>query len=173
MNYYATEVVHSLDDIKKAFFMTEFLEQKELFYEKVRNFDMQKLKNSKNLEQFSVAVRCFADDMLTLVPTEKQNEWCSYELYTNAYHGDKFWNELPLPEVVQIIFEAYINLAGLRYSSSSKYVVNIYDLSDQSFFFNTAKQMHSFLDAEDIAPYVAFRCKKIENVIFFDELFSA
>jgi hypothetical protein len=94
-------------------------------------------------------------------------------LYTNAYHGDKFWNELPLPEVVQIIFEAYINLAGLRYSSSSKYVVDIYDLSDQSFFFNTAKQMHSFLDAEDIAPYVAFRCKKIDNVIFFDELFSA
>lgn len=92
-----------------------------------------------------------------------------YETYTYKNYHRKFWNEIELPPIVLSLFNGTVELAGLTHKDSSNFVVDLYDMSGESIWFDTLEDMETFLGEEDVTPYTAFEI--MENQCF--ELYSA
>ena len=175
MNYFATEVVRSIDDIKKIFLMCEYLNQVGAFNNKAKAFDLESLKKEGSLEKFTDTVGEFVSELALLVDSEirRELEQGDYEVYTDDRHHRKYWNEIELPSIASEILETYKDLVGLNYGEGKSYCVDIYDLSDDSLYFNTESEMEEFLEVEDVAPFTAFQLVRTETGIHCEEIYSA
>lgn len=77
-------------------------------------------------------------------PILAQGDYC---FYRSCGFG-KYWNEVPLPEIVEILFERFCQLVGEN--KSEKFAVAVYDMSDKEIIFSTEKQIDELRERYDL-----------------------
>lgn len=177
-NYYATEIVRAIDEVKKVFLMCEHFGHDFIasFKKEAEAFDIEALKKETDLESFSKCVTEFVETKMVVLidaAVKEELEAHDYEKYTDEHHHRKFWNEITLPDIALHILDAYKTLAGFHYTDSSSYSVSIYDLSDEDLCFDTEEEMEDFLEIEDVAPFTAFKINRGGKIDHYQELYSA
>lgn len=91
-----------------------------------------------------------------------------YEKYTDKYYHRKFWNEIELPEEVELYFRQFKRLTNTEYDSTKKYALCLYDMSDEDLFFETEEKVEAFIEEEDVAPATLYLIKEK----YYEEIYS-
>ena len=91
-----------------------------------------------------------------------------YEKYTDKYYHRKFWNEIELPEEVELYFRQLKRLTNTEYDSAKKYALCLYDMSDEDLFFETEEKAEAFIEEEDVAPATLYLIKEK----YYEEIYS-
>ena len=91
----------------------------------------------------------------TVIPAEVKEQLerltCNdYYFYQSCKLG-KFWNEVPLPEIVEILFERFCQLAGA--DENGEFAISVYDMSDSLITFSTEEEMDELLMKYDFEPF--------------------
>ena len=89
------------------------------------------------------------------VPEEVQAQleelsYSDYQFYQSCRIG-KFWNEVPLPEIVRILFERFCQLVGAN--ENGRFAVSVYDMSDSLIVFLKEKQVDMLIQKYDLEPF--------------------
>lgn len=122
-------------------------------------------KELETVEAVSQAAEHIGQELLKYVPEPIQSRLeemaqGDYCFYRSCGFG-KYWNEVPLPEVVEILFERFCQLVGEN--KSGKFAVAVYDMSDKEIIFSTEKQIDELRERYDLEP-----CEKmfLENGVW-------
>jgi len=175
-DYFATEFVRAVDETKRIYLMCEHLGNGKVneFKEATANLTIDTQDNEISPEEYVKALTAFVKEKVSpLIPKDTYQEliFGDYEVYTDEHHHRRFWNEIPIPDIALNWISEYKKIAGLDYQhEKTNYLVSVYDLNEDGFYFKTEKEMEDFLKIEDVAPFTAMIL--IDNIIY-DELYSA
>ena len=79
-----------------------------------------------------------------------------YDVYTHRHHGNAFWNEIPLPKIIEVALEKACEVYGIECNPIFKYELRLYDMSDYAISFETENKLNEFVNKNDVAPASAF-----------------
>ena len=85
-------------------------------------------------------------ELRTALMKTTQKDYC---FYTSCGYG-KFWNEVELPEIVEILFHRFCELVHI--DKDGEYAVAVYDMSDREIVFSEEKQVDALMETYDLEP---------------------
>lgn len=111
-------------------------------------------KELETVEAVSRMAEYIGQELLKSVPEQiqsrlkemAQGDCCFYQ----SCGFGKYWNEVPLPEIVEILFERFCQLVGEN--KAGEYAVAVYDMSDKEIIFSTEEQIDGLLERYDLEP---------------------
>lgn len=125
-------------------------------------------KELRTVEELSETAEQISRQFLEMVPKEiqkpleerTQQDYCFYQ---RCGFG-KFWNEVPLPEIVEILMNRFCQLVGEEQGGA--FAVSIYDMSDAAIVFSSEEQVDRLMERYDLEP-----CEKMrmQNGMWFCE----
>lgn len=127
---------------------------------------LEPLKKSRGEELQTVndlaqAAECISQELLNDVPPQIRAQLdemtCGDYLFYRSCGFGKFWNEVPLPEIVEILFGRFCQLVGE--DKTGTFGVSIYDMSDQAVVYSSEEQVVQLMKCYDLEP-----CEKMRLV---------
>lgn len=85
-------------------------------------------------------------ELRTALMKATQKDYC---FYTSCGYG-RFWNEVELPEIVEILFHRFCELVHI--DKDGEYAVAVYDMSDREIVFSEEKQVDALMETYDLEP---------------------
>lgn len=150
-----TEAVQLMDLMKKRYYQIEYLG-------KLNDFEHICLaKDVADIPNIAVLVQHMREDVACiekLIP-EMIREFLDsteYDSYTSVSHGNKFWNELEIPDCAQHYFDVFQRLIGCERKCEKNYELQFYDLYPNSLYFDRLKPLEKMIIEEDFAPFTVY-----------------
>ena len=111
-------------------------------------------KELETVEAVSQLAEHMGQELLKSVPEQIQSRLDEmaqgdYCFYRNCGFG-KYWNEVSLPEIVEILFDRFCQLVGEN--KAGEYAVAVYDMSDKEIIFSTEEEIDRLLERYDLEP---------------------
>lgn len=111
-------------------------------------------RNIENVETLCDKAEEIRKGMETVIPIELREALCEaaqrdYCFYRSCGYG-KYWNEVELPEIVEILFRRFCEL--VESDEEGEYAVSVYDMSDMEITFAEERQVDALMEQYDLEP---------------------
>lgn len=90
----------------------------------------------------------------------KEYEGVDYTYYTDVFHGNKFWNEIPNDPITETALEHISKVVdSCNTVNEGCFSLVLYDFNDYEFCFGSLKSADDFINAHNCVPYTLFELK--------------
>lgn len=148
-----SKLIILLDDMKKKCLM---LENNGVRIPAVSERILTKCTTMKQLIKVVKAETKYLKSLVKIFAPEFLDDCIEYEAYTHDSYGRKFWNEIPLPAMVESFFEKAKELTG---TNKGSVYLESYDMSNAPIYFSTLKELYEVVEIFDFAPANIFNEK--------------
>lgn len=126
--------------------------------------------DAKTVDELEAQLNEFKTDFIEqFIPKDIMEEWeyCDYDVYTDAHHHRKFWDEIENDCSVEYFLNKFFELLGIEVDESDDmmYIISLYDFNNYNVYFKTEAEMNSFLENYAVEPCTCF---ERENGVFVE-----